>query len=139
MLRRMKAAMIVVCAACVALGACASVQSRVARKENLLSAAGFDVKPANTPRREAELKRLPPNKFVRQAKDDHELYLYADPVVCNCLYVGDQKAYDAYKQEVFQRQLADEQQMTAETYTGPWYWGGWTWGPWGWNKRFWWW
>jgi hypothetical protein len=125
-------------AACVPLMGCESLQSRVQNKEDLLAAAGFDVHPASTPQRVAELKSLPPNKFVTRAKDDHVEYLYADPVVCNCLYTGDQQAYNSYKREVFQRHLADEQQMTAELYDEPpGWWGGWSWGPWG-GGPYWW-
>lgn len=125
--------------ACLPLVACESTQTRVQSKEDLLAAAGFDVHPASTPQRVAELKSLPPDKFVTRAKGDHVEYLYADPLVCNCLYTGDQQAFNNYKREVFQRQLADEQQMTAEMYQEPaGWWGGWSWGPWGWPGPAWW-
>jgi hypothetical protein len=123
--------------ACLALCACESVQNRVSNQEDLLAAAGFDTRPANTPEREAELKKLPSNKFVTKEKEGRFEYVYADPFVCNCLYVGDQQAFDRYKQEMFQKNIADEQQLTAEMYQGPWIWGGWDWGPWG--PRGWWW
>lgn len=121
------------------LAACASLSSRVQNKEDLLAAAGFDMHPATTPQREAELKSLPPNKFVTRAKGDHVEYFYADPLVCNCLYTGDQRAFDSYKHEVFERRIADEQQLTAQMYPEPpdW-WVGWQWGPWGWPGPTWW-
>lgn len=43
-----------------------------------------------------------------------------------CLYVGDQAAYGRCRQEVFQRQLADQQAMTAQMYQN-----AWDEGPWG--------
>lgn len=101
-------------AACLAVAACASPQQRAADRENLLSAAGFAVQPANTPARVASLRRLPPNKVVQRTRGADVRYVYADPLVCGCLYVGDQAAYGRYRQEVFQRRLADEQQMTAQ-------------------------
>jgi hypothetical protein len=132
------AATIVSISGCLLLCACESMQRWVSDKEDLLAAAGFDVHPANTPQREAELKTLPANKFVSRAKDGHIEYLYADPLVCNCLYTGDQQAFNAYKREVFQRRLADEQQLTAQMYQEPpWYWQGWSWGPWGWGPPWW--
>jgi hypothetical protein len=132
-------ALLVASIACLLSAACVSMQSRIANKEDLLAAAGFDVKPANTPNRLAELKSLPPNRFVPRAKGEHVEYLYADPVVCNCLYVGDQKAYNSYKREIYQRNLADEQQLTAEMYQEPpAFWYGWSWGPWGWPGPWWW-
>ncbi len=44
-----------------------------------------------------------------------------------CLYVGDQNAYALYRKNMFDKQLADENAMTAqemEMYS-------WDWGPWG--------
>jgi hypothetical protein len=121
----------VISAAGLALAACQTTAERVSAKEDTLAAAGFTMLPANTPERQAELSQLPPNKFVPQTKGDTTQYVYADPVVCNCLYIGDQKAYGAFRQDVLAKQIADEQQMTAMTYQDGWDWGGWDWGPWG--------
>ncbi len=118
-------------AACFTLAACATTQEQISHKEDLLAAAGFTVKPANTPERESELHRLPPDRFVTRAKGDEMEYLYADPVACNCLYIGNQHAYGAFKKEMFQQRIADEQEMTAMMYNHPWNWDGWNWGPWG--------
>jgi len=116
---------------CVAIGGCETLGQRVKDKEDLLAAAGFSVQPANTPQRVASLRTLPANKFIPEAKGDGLRYIYADPVVCNCLYVGDQTAYNAYKKEVFTRNIVNEQQLTAETYSDQWDWAGWDWGAWG--------
>jgi hypothetical protein len=118
-----------------ALGACETTAQRINSKEDTLAAAGFTVLPANTPQRQTELHQLPPNKFVPKTTGDTVQYVYADPVVCNCLYIGDQKAYGAYRQDVLTQKLVDEQQMTAMTYQDSWDWNGWDWGPWG---RGWW-
>jgi len=120
-----------VAASCLALAACETQRQRITSKEDRLAAAGFTVLPANTADRQSELGRLPPNKFVPRVIGDQYEYIYADPIVCNCLYIGDQKAYGAYKQEIFARNIANEQQMTAEMYQDRWDWGGWDWGPWG--------
>jgi hypothetical protein len=117
--------------ACLAVAACATKAERIADKEDLLAAAGFAVRPADSPARRAQLKQLPANKFVTMANGDQVKYVYADPVDCNCLYVGDQKAYGAYKQEVFSRNLADQQQQTAELNSDQWNWGAWGWDSWG--------
>ena len=97
-------------ALCGAVAGCAQVQS----KENMMAAAGFTVVPANTPQRQASLKRMPPHKFVHQVRNNAMVYAYADPTICDCLYVGGQAAYDQYRAMVFQKNLADEQQMTAQ-------------------------
>jgi hypothetical protein len=111
------------------LAGCETPQERVEHHEDNLAAAGFIVRPANTPAREEMLKRLPPNKFVQRAQGDTVTYVYADPMVCNCLYVGTQQAYNQYKLHQQQQNLLDEQQMTAQTYAdATWNWG--SWGPW---------
>jgi hypothetical protein len=113
-----------------ALAACQTQQQIVSAREDNLAAAGFIVRPANTPERQAMLKRLPPHQFVQRVNGGVVHFIYADPLVCGCLYVGTQKAYNQYKFEQQQKNLADEQQMTAQTYSdATWNWGAW--GPWG--------
>jgi hypothetical protein len=116
-------------AGAVALGVagCVSPQQQVAQREDLLAAAGFQVRPADSPHRVAAMKRLPPNKFVTKVVNGNPVYLYADPLDCNCVYFGTQQNWDAYKQEMFAQQLADEAQMTAIMTQQDW-----DWGPWGW-------
>ena len=112
------------------LGACQTQQQVVTRHEDNLAAAGFIIRPANTPERKAMLGRLPPHRFVKQEKGDMLHYVYADPLVCGCLYVGTQQAYNTYKRDQQQKRLADEQQMTADSYSdAAWNWNAW--GPWG--------
>lgn len=98
-------------AICAPLSACASA---VQNKEDLLAAAGFTLVPANTPQRQASLTSLPPHKFVHQIRNGKVLFIYADPTICDCLYVGDQTAYSQYRVNVFEKNLANEQQMTAQ-------------------------
>lgn len=112
-----------------ALSACQSQQQIVADREDNLAAAGFLVRPANTPERQVMLHRLPPHKFVQRVNGDVVHYVYADPLVCGCLYVGTQQAYNQFKANQLQKNLADEQAMTAQTYSdSTWNWGAW--GPW---------
>ncbi len=100
-----------VLAACVALSGCATM---VQNKEDMLAASGFTLVPANTPQRQASLKRLPAHKFVHQVRNNAVVFVYADPTICDCLYVGNQAAYDRYRANVFQKQIANEQEMTAQ-------------------------
>ena len=115
---------LVMIAACVAVSACAA---QVQNKENMLAAAGFTLVPANTPQRQTSLAAMPPHKFVRQLRNNMVIFTYADPTICDCLYVGNQAAYDRYRAEVFAKNLANEQQMTAQINNMDWgYWGpGW--------------
>ena len=109
------------------LVACESEQQPVTEHEDKLSAAGFIAKPANTPERQEMLVKPPANKFMRREKGDVVHYVYADLLVCDCLYVGTQDAYNKYKANELAQNLADEQQITAQTYSD----ASWNWGDWG--------
>jgi uncharacterized membrane protein YebE (DUF533 family) len=112
------------------LAACQTERQMVAQREDNLAAAGFIVKPANTPERQQMLNRLPPHTFVQRVNGDVVHYVFADPLVCGCLYVGTQQAYNAYKLHQQQQNLANQQAMTAQAYADPaWSWRAW--GPWG--------
>jgi hypothetical protein len=102
-------------------------ESGVQTKENDLAAAGFVVKPANTPARQAMLKRLPANKFLMRARGKNVNYVYADPVNCQCIYVGGEKAYGQYRQARQQERIATKQLWAAQTYAD----AQWNWGAWG--------
>ena len=106
---------------------CGSPQQQAAQKEDLLAAAGFQIRIADSPHRLAAMRSLPPNKFVTKVVNGQPVYLYADPLVCRCVYFGNQQNWAAYRQEVLAKQLADEAQMTALMYQS-----SWDWGPWGW-------
>ena len=111
-----------------AVAGCASQQQLVGQKEDLLAAAGFQIRvAADNPQRLAAMRSLPPNKFVTRIVNGQPVYLYADPLVCRCIYLGAQQNWAAYRQEVLAKQLADEAQMTALMYQSDW-----DWGPWGW-------
>ena len=110
-----------------ALAACQTTQSSIGNKEDMMAAAGFKFVPANTPARQASFRQLPSHKFSRQIRDGRIFYVYPDPTVCVCLYVGDQNAYAAYRKNMFDKQLADENAMTAQEMDMY----SWDWGPWG--------
>ena len=99
----------------------------VQQKEDMLAAAGFALRPADTPQRLPALTQLPPHRFVRQTVNGQVTYLYADPTICRCLYVGGQQAYARYQQTVFQQRIASEQLMTAQMNQDL----AWDWAPWG--------
>jgi hypothetical protein len=124
------AALAILAIAAISVSACQTESQRVTQNEDNLAAAGFIVKPANTPERQQMLHRLPAHTFVQRVNGDVIHYVFADPLVCGCLYVGTQQAYNAYKLHQQQQNLADEQAMTAQTYSDPaWSWNAW--GPWG--------
>ena len=116
-----------VMAAGLVLVGCATEQQIVQGKEDMLAAAGFTLRPAETPERQAELARLPPHRFVYQNRNGKIVYLYSDPTVCHCLYIGSEAAYQQYRRLALQKQIADEQVMAAQMNMDTWNWG--PWGP----------
>lgn len=129
-MRNMFKASLTIAGCALLLAGCLSPQELIGQQEDQLAAAGFVQRPANTQEREDMLKRLPPNQFVRRVDGDNVTYVYGDPVVCNCLYVGTQQAYGQYMRYLQARRLTEEQRTTAMMYSDPaWSWGAW--GPWG--------
>jgi hypothetical protein len=108
----------VIAALCLAAG-CANQSPTNMNKADALVASGFKVVPANTPERQAALRQLPPQKVVRQVRNDKVVFVYADPAGCNCLYVGNATAYGAYRARTTEKETADERAMN-----------NWDWSPW---------
>jgi hypothetical protein len=86
--------------------ACASHEQKIQQHDDLLSASGFSMRPADTAQRQALIDSLPARRFVERTHDGKPVFLYADPEVCHCLYVGDDKAYSALQSTITQRQMA---------------------------------
>jgi hypothetical protein len=106
-----------------ALTACQS--SGILQQENALAAAGFAVRIADTAERQAMLNRLPPNRFVQRVSGNDIHYIYADPEVCGCLYIGTQQDFAQY---VSNQQLDFEQAQRIaflNYYDAAWNWGAW--------------
>jgi len=101
-----------------ALAGCAVVKevqkNEAADKEQLLAAAGFKVKLADTPQKLAHLQTLTQRKLITHQRQGKVYYVYADALNCKCLYVGDAAAYQRYQQLQIERQIAAQQRMAAE-------------------------
>lgn len=112
-----------------AIGATAPVVAMGSRRqtEGDLAAAGFRARPATTPERQAMLARLPANKVLLRERNGVVHYVYADPKGCNCLYVGNEAAYQKYSEAKRQDRLADQQTFAAQQYSD----AQWNWGAWG--------
>jgi len=112
--------------------ASACVTQEIKQTEPLLSAAGFKNKIAETPAQLANIETMVPHKLVPHQRDGETYWVYADPKVCKCVYVGNEKAYQEYQRLAFKQRLANQQEMTAamnQDAAMNWgLWGGW--GPW---------
>lgn len=88
-----------------ALAGCAVVKevqkSEASDTEQLLAAAGFKVRPADTPKKMAHLQTLTQRKLITHQRGGKVYYVYADALNCKCLYVGNQAAYQCFQEEGF--------------------------------------
>jgi len=91
--------------------------------EQLLAAVGFQIKLADTPEKLANLRTLTPRRtLIPQAQDDRVYYIYADPDLCECLYVGTSAQY----QRALQKSLETDQLIAIQQQPIVWgLWGTW--------------
>jgi hypothetical protein len=106
-------------AAALLAAACANTGTATSEREDMLAEAGFALKKANTPQRIATLKALPPHRFVQRGTGGGAKYFYGDPTLCGCIYVGDQNAYDRYRQNMAARQTATDEQIRSVLSSAP--------------------
>jgi hypothetical protein len=127
-MREMTRYVVAVALITVVAGCAAMRQERARDKENRLAAAGFQMKPADTPNRVAHLQTLTPLKLLPYTRSDGKLlYVYADPKGCNCLYVGDETAYQRYRALQQEQKIAQEEMVTAQMNSA----AAMNWGLWG--------
>jgi hypothetical protein len=81
--------------------------------EQLLAAAGFQMKMADTPERMAHLQTLAQRQVMPHDQNGQTRYVYADAKGCKCLYVGDESQYDEYEKLLEQQRVADQEQQAA--------------------------
>ena len=112
------------------LASCAQIKDSDTRltEEHLLT-AGFKIMMADTPERQGMLNGLDPETISRIPRPEAVYYIYADPDVCSCLYVGRQQEFDRLQELAVERQISDRQMVANELQqdqslgwgpTGPW-------------------
>jgi hypothetical protein len=79
-----------------------------------LGSCGFTWKIADTPEKLKQIESLPQRQILQREKDGKVQYIYIDARDCKCIYVGDEKAYQQYKQFVY------EKKQDKPEYVGPW-------------------
>ena len=97
--------------------ACAASQAESPAQNDLLAQAGFVRRAVDSQERLAALKVLPPHQFVVRKSSGSVKYMYADPNVCECIYVGGQRAYNQYRQMMASR--VQDTQIRAILSTAP--------------------
>lgn len=110
---------------------CAAIQHKeVMETERLLSAAGFQMKLADTPEKLHNVQIMNQRKIFPHPHNGETRYVYADAKYCECVYVGSEEAYQRYEKLLVQKNIADEQRQAAEMNAdAAMNWS--VWGPWG--------
>jgi len=107
----------------IVLAGCAAMQkSETTDTEQMLAAAGFNMRPADTPEKLAHLKTLTQRKLISHERDGKVYFVYADADNCKCLYAGNQENYQSYEK------LSMKQNIAEMNEAAPMDWG--MWGPW---------
>lgn len=109
-------------------------ESSTRASEEQLRASGFKIMIADNQERQEMLNGLPPETITRIPRPDNTYYIYPDPDVCMCLYVGRETEFQnlqqlrASAQQSRQATVAhevDENQRAGWSPAGPW--GNWGW------------
>jgi hypothetical protein len=105
---------------------------QVIQTERLLAAAGFQMRLADSPERQAHLATMMQRQLVPEMQDGSLRYIYADAKYCKCIYVGTEKAYQRYERYAFKQRVSDQRLAAAQiNEDASMNWGMWgPWGPW---------
>lgn len=107
-------------------------KSQAADEENLLGAAGFKIVAADTKERIAMLQTMTPERIRPTTRDGKTYYVYPDPDNCQCLWVGDEKAFQEYQRLRLERRIDDENLAASEDEEDAAELNWEVWGPWMW-------
>jgi len=88
----------------VAVTACAA---KPETKGDMLAESGFKVVSLRTPGQVASFKKLPAHQLTRKKYNGKPVWVYADPTICGCLYMGTQDAYNAYIKLASAKMISD--------------------------------
>lgn len=65
-----------------------------------LEDAGFIMRTADTAEKLTHARKVPPRKFIARTKAGKRYFIYADPDLCKCVFVGDEDAMKTYRDMV---------------------------------------
>jgi len=80
--------------------------------EQLLTAAGFQVRPVDTPQKQAVMNSLTPYEVQMRSKGGRVYYVYPDTKQ-NIVYVGGPSQYQAYQKALLKEEEAEDQMAAA--------------------------
>jgi hypothetical protein len=91
-------------------------------KENRLAAAGFKQRPIKTEAQLADFRSIPAHMIRPTTYKGKPVYVYADPTICGCLYIGGPTAYNTYIRGAMARSMQAEYKSETTVsgyYPGP--------------------
>ena len=98
---------------------CATIQRHeISEEERLLTAAGFQMRPVDTPELQQDLRTIPRHRIVKQTKDGRVVYMYADPDECRCAYVGGDKEYAEYERLIRVERAVARRRLSGSSPSG---------------------
>ena len=114
------------CLTLLLLGGCATMTPVIGGREQKLATAGFTTVAVQTPGQEAMVKQLTAFVVTQVPAGASEKYVYWDPKVCRCMYVGDQQAWARFQDDKTEFSFASRQvKATPYMDKAPWSWGPW--------------
>ena len=81
--------------------------------DEMLVRAGFQMHTADTPKKLDFIKSLPQNELVHKTFNEKVSYFYVDGSSCQCMYVGDEQAYQRFRQSVKEEQMDEKIETTS--------------------------
>ncbi len=124
----MNSAVMILALGVLVTGCASSQKTKAADREKYLISAGFKTILADTEEKLGHLKKMPQREIFNLEKDSTLYYVWADEKSCNCIYYGDEDAYETYQQILLTLKLRkDDAASAALERAGP---GG-NWGMWG--------
>ena len=76
--------------------------AQAADEDNEIVTAGWELLTPNP---------VPFSRYTDTDADPSVRYVYADATACKCIYVGDEAAYERYRELAVQQRIANEQQI----------------------------
>jgi hypothetical protein len=77
-------------------------------KEDRLAAAGFKKRSIKTETQLADFRNIPAHMIRPATYKGRAVYVYADPTICGCLYMGSTSAYNTYIRGATARSMQQE-------------------------------
>ena len=108
------------------LGGCATMTPVINGREQKLAESGFKTQAVNTPAQEEMVKHLTAFVVTKVPAKGADAYVYWDPKICKCLYVGDEQTWSRFQDNKTEFSFTRrETKATPYMDKSPWSWEPW--------------